>query len=249
MNNDDKANELREKAMQMQSTNPREALDLLIAITEKYTDTWTVANLVLDDIIGIARSNAFWNEAIAACSLAQSLKPGYREDYALEQEACQLDQMGNHLAATEVRLRKDTRRGKWSGTLSYYADLFVHLEDHDRAWSLLDEAALLAIKEGRGSHSVRQKMADLLLKEGKSRTAVELLMTGVSEAERFGGKIPNTLVTALRKALRASGFNLRSTAFRGLADELITICRTESKQSAIDRFYKLADDLEAQNAA
>jgi uncharacterized protein with von Willebrand factor type A (vWA) domain len=249
MSNDDKANELRGKAMQVQSTNPRKALDLLVAITEEYSDTWTVANLVLDDIIGIARSNAFWDEAIEACSLAQNLKPSYREDYALEQQACQLDQQGDHLAATEVRLRKDTRRGKWSGTLGHYGDQFAQLGEHDKAWRLYNEAAILAIKEGRGSHSVRQKMAELLLKEDKPRTAVELLITGVHEAEQFGGKIPSTLVRALKKALRASGFNLRSAAFRGLADDLITICRTEGERPAADRFYQLADDLEAQNAA
>lgn len=188
--------------------------------------------------------NGFWDEAIEACALAQKLKPEHQEAYVLEARACGLDKEGKHVEATELRFVKETLHGKWYGTLRYFGERFAELGAHDRAWSLYNEAAGLAVKEGHSPHSVRQKMAKLLLKEGKPHTAVEILVDGICEAEQFADSLPKALVSDLRKMLKASGINLRLKRFHGLVDEIIAACKTKGRQTAIGIFY---DHLEKQS--
>ena len=53
---------LRKEALQIQLTEPRKALELLMDAAKIYPGAWAVANLILDDIIGIGRANGFWDD-------------------------------------------------------------------------------------------------------------------------------------------------------------------------------------------
>jgi hypothetical protein len=105
MSQDDMANELREEAMRIRASEPRNALDLLWEAARKHPDTSTVVNLVIDDLIYTSWLGSFWDDAIEACTLAQKVRPHLRERYALKAQAFQLDKEGRHVEATEMRLK------------------------------------------------------------------------------------------------------------------------------------------------
>lgn len=238
MSRGENAFQLRQEAMWIQTEDPRMALDLLWAVAKKYPNSSTVRDYVVDDLIMTARLGAFWDDAIEACAVAQKAKPSFREHYVLEAQAFQLDKEGRHVEATEVRLKGS---GGWYGDLRYFGDEFARLGAHDRAWRVYNQAAEAAVKDRQSPHSVRQAMAKLLLKEDKPDRAVEMIITGIYEAQKVTGKVPKSLLTDLRKALRAAGFNLRAEQYRGLADEIASVCTEKGKRHALKLF-------QAQNA-
>jgi len=232
MSKDDSAYKLFERASNIQFSAPREALDILWEAVKLYPNTSTVTNYVLDSIIRIAEINKYWDEAIEACSIAQRLKHDYRKSYELESQACYLDKEGKRIEALEVRLKKETLHGKWYGTYRDFGDQFVNLGANDRAWRLYNEATTLAVKNGISPHTVRQSMANLLISEGKPNAAVEMLIIGISEAEQLNKKgVPKSLITALRKSLKAAG--VKDLSF---ANELAGICEAKGQDQAISIF-------------
>ena len=243
MREEKKAERLRERALQVSDSEPRKALDLLVEATRKYPHTRVVTNTVVNDIIDIAEPNGFWDEAIAACVLAQKSKPDYRQDYALLERAFRLDKEGCHVEATEARLEQANQRVVWFGTLRYYGDKFTELGAHDRAWRLYNQAVVMALREKESPHMVRQSMARLLLKENRPGGAVEMMIAGICEIQELEDRVPQTLVTDLRKALRATGFNLRKARFRGVADEIVTACKNEGQRYAIELFHKRREEI------
>jgi len=229
MSKDNDAFALYEKALNIQFSTPKKALDLLWEAAQKYPNTLTVHNYVLDMLISIAQQNHFWDDAIRACSLAQQLKPDYQESYALEAEACQLDKDGKFIGALDKRFRKDTRYGKWFGTVRDYGNKFADLGAHDRAWKLYNEAIVIAVQDGTSPHTVRVSMANLLLKENNPIAAIEQLLVGICEAEQFAKKgAPKSLITSLRKALKIA--NLNSSE---LTDKLVDRCKSKGQTEAL----------------
>lgn len=222
--------------------DPRKALDLLWTVARTYPDTSTVTNYVLNDLISKARLAASWDEAIEACVLAQKLRPDLRESYAIQAQAFQLDKEGWHVEATEVRLKGASG---WYGDLRRFGDEFARLGAHDRAWRVYNQAAEAAVKDGQSPHSVRQAMAKLLLQEDTPDGAVEVILTGIYEAQKMTGKVPKSLLTDLRKALRVAGFNLRAEQYRGLADEIASVCTEKGKRHALKLFQAQKAELKA----
>jgi hypothetical protein len=241
MNQEDKISSLRLNALDIQSTDPQKSLELLMALVEEHERSWSVANLVLDDIIGIAKRYGYWDTAILACQKAQVLKPHSKEHYVVEERSCNLDREGKHIEAIEVRAAYARQKGK-SSTLDYFADELIKHGAHDKAWHLYNEAITTMAQEGYSTHGIRQSMAKSLLQQDKPDSAVETLITGICEAKDLTGSIPSTLKRDLKKALQMAGFNLHLKQFRGLADEIITICETQGQQSAVDSFYQRKTD-------
>ena len=241
---DNKANDIRHQALAIEHSNPRKAINLLVEAIKLYRDTWTVANVILDDVIRIGQANGYWDETIFACKMAQELKPEYRKSYSVtEKESCLLKD-GRPAEALETRLAYDIadfkarKIGFLSPQLHRYGDRFTELGLHDRAWQLYNEAVAQAVAEKLSPHPIRQSMARLLLKENKPQSAVELLIAGICEATRFNTEIPNPLVKDLRKALNTSGLNLRLKSLRDLPEEIIAACKTKGEQSAIEVYHK-----------
>lgn len=240
MSEEDRAQRLRDEAMLVQTSEPRRALDLLWTAVQQYPRTSTVRDRIIDDIIATARYAGFWDDATRACALAERVKPDFREHYSAEAKACMLDKEGRHIDATEVRLIKASG---WYGDLLRFGDEFARLGAHDRAWRVYNQAIAVASKDGVSPHTVRQAMARLLLKEEKPGRAVEVLISGISEAHMIKGKVPKNLAVDLRKALRAAGFDLRSEQFCGIDQEIIRVCETDGLRQALMCFQARLEEL------
>jgi tetratricopeptide (TPR) repeat protein len=235
----------RNKALSLEKSNAREAMNLLINIINNYGDTWAVANLVLDDVIRIGKANGFLDEAIFACQKAQIIKSEYKSHYKIEERACQLEKNGDIFNATELRYRRDIEPGPFFRgsredwiphytTLRYYGNVFADLNAHDKAWKIYNEAVINAAGIGESPHTIRQVMAKLLLKENKPANAVEILIAGICEAERWAPKgSPKSLIADLKRALKASGIENQQAA-----EEIFFACKKHGQQYATDLFYK-----------
>jgi hypothetical protein len=71
-------------------------------------------------------------------------------------------------------------------------------------------------------------MAKLLLKEVKANDAVEILITGIDEANRLYKRgVPKALTKDLRNALKVAGFPVR-----GLAEEITSVCIDKGPDAA-----------------
>jgi|GEM_PF-5994988 len=237
MGQEDIVKEFRMEAFSLLSTDPRKAIELLMAAARRYEHSLTVANLVLNDIIEIAGRRGFWDEAIWACQKAQELKPIHREAYAVQEKVCRLNKAGEHIEAIEVRMACARKRGDQMALRSC-GDKLAQMGEHDRAWRAYNEAASMAMEQGYHLPSVRMSMAELLIKEGKPDAAVEILITGIYEAQKMSGRVPRMVEKDLRKALNAAGINLRLKRFRGFADEVIVACKTRGQQYAIELFHE-----------
>ncbi|NJN99993.1 MAG: hypothetical protein HC875_40730, partial [Anaerolineales bacterium] len=227
------------------SEGPLTSINLLKQVIEKFPDTWTAANLVLDDIIDIATSNKLWDEAIEACIKAESVKPSYKQSYMLQAEACRLFKAGKELQAIEVLFKKDTLHGKWSGTICSYGDKFARLGARDKAWQLYNEAVGLAVKEGKSPHSIRESMATFLIEEKKLGQAVEILIYGASEALPLikKGELPKSYISSLKKALKIAGIiNIGE-----LLEEILIDCRNLTPEIAVAKFRKNFDSNSEKN--
>jgi len=228
-----KATVLFDQALNLEFSEPLEALELLKQVVRDYPGTLTVNNYVLDSIIRIAVSNALWDEAIEGCNVAQSLKPEFKASYSLEAEACRLDKMGKRVEATEIRYKKDTLFGEWFGTVRDYGTKFAQLGANDEAWGLYNKAIVLSVKDNQSPHTVREAMAALLLSENKPIQAAELILLGIEEAEKYAKKgMPKSLSSFLRKNLRVLGIK---DAVR--AEELVNECKTRGKDKAVQLLY------------
>ena len=201
----------------------------------KHGKSWAVANLILDDALRIAKADGFWDEAMAACKRIQRIKPEYGKYYAAESRACRVDKKGKSIEATKERVARDRRPGPgftgsrkdWSpcyGALRHYADVFASLG----AWRLYNEAVVAPVRIGQSPHTTRQAMAKLMLKENRPDQAVEVLITGICEAEKWAEKRPpKSIKTEPRRALRASGLNED-----GLAEEIVSACKEQGERYA-----------------
>jgi tetratricopeptide (TPR) repeat protein len=246
MKNQEKSAEtLRDKAVNIERKDPRAAIGLLITAIKKYPKTWTVVNLVLDDVIRIGTTNGFWDEAIFACQKAQILKKEYKKSYVIEERACRLEKNGDFYEATLLRYKRALEpgpfyEGKRKDFVPLYTDLrrfgekFAELNANDTAWRVYNEAATSAARIGQSPHTVRQAMAKLLLKENKPINAVEILISGMCEANKWAKKgIPKSLIADLKRAIKASGIEDNN-----LAEEIAKVCKSKGRNSAIDMFYK-----------
>ena len=205
MNAEDAAWKLYQEAMEYAFSEPDKALSLLNQVIKKYPETSTTDSYAIDQIIMISTQNKQWDQAIHACEIAGKLKPDYRKSYKLEIEALKLEKASNLIGATEKRYQKETLSGEGYGTARDFGDKFASLGEHDRAWELYNRAVTLAIKQGKSPHSVRQSMANLLVSEGKTEQAIEIIITGIAEAKRYSKSVPKSLFTYLRKLLRQLG--------------------------------------------
>lgn len=210
-------------------TDPRKGLDLLWELVSKYPNTHTVQNLALDDIIQHSELHGFWDDAVESCLVAARLKPGYADQYRAKAQACRLSGEGRYVEALEVRFKAETKNHIWHGSVHRFADEFAHLGARDRAWELYNSAIALAVVDGDSPHRIRQSMANLLLKENKPSTAVEILIEGVCEAEQLApAGAPKSMTTSIRKGLRAAGLKER-----GLAQKIVSACKAEGKERAV----------------
>jgi hypothetical protein len=127
----------REKAWAMEGDNkPKQALNLLMQIAERNPDSWTVQNLILDDIIRIGKQYGYWDEAITACrKRAEEWRFDTRqyEHFVTEEQACILDKDGRYVEATELRANYERQWGSDSRTLLVHAQRFLELEARDKA--------------------------------------------------------------------------------------------------------------------
>lgn len=235
MDIEDRLLEMRNEAMGNQLAEPRETLERLKSIVDKHQDTLTVRNYVIPDIIGIAQTNEWWDEAAETAELATTLKPQYRESYEMEAHAFRLHNEGEHYEALEVLFAASGLHR--SPRYREFANRFAEIGAHDRAWTLFNEAIGEAYEEGWRTHTIRFGMTELLLKEGKPDAAVEMMITTIHEAELIHGDSPKVAERHLRKALRAAGFNLRLKKHRKLPGRLIETCKLEGERAAVDLFY------------
>jgi hypothetical protein len=241
MSKDDEAFQLRQRAMELQSSDPKEALRILKDIIARYPRTRTVTDLVVDDIITVCTANRMWVQAVEACQTAQTIRPDNAPSYALEAKACRLDQEGRAVDATEARLEKDTLHGRWFGTLRTYGDLFASLGANDRAWALYHEAVSLALAERKSPHATRESMASLLLTEGKPDQAAETLIEGVCEATRFSRTgAPKSLTASLKRSLEACGI-----PDQAIFTTILKQCESTSAEKATETFRKARAGLAA----
>ena len=195
MSQENEAADLRVKALESAYSEPEKGLKALWQIVRRYPDTWTAKNLVADDIIDVARVNQLWDEVISACAQAKELKPDYAKSYSLEAEAALLMKQGRQIEALEIYLKQETLHGTWFGTLRNFGIKFAELGAHDRAWALFNQAVVCAANEGKSPDSVRQPMARLLIKEGRTASAVEMLLVGYWEAYKLEKKgAPKSMV-------------------------------------------------------
>ncbi len=243
MDDETKATQLRLKALMLERTNPGEGLAKLKQVVKGFPKSSTVGHLVLDDIIRIAPESGSWRDAIEACARGQKLRPDRADDFAAEAEACELDKQGKHIEATEVRLKSATRQGERGTILRQYGDAFARLGAGDRAGELYKRGLELTAQEQAPTHAFRQRMADLLIEEEKPREAVEMLITGVRESADQSDEIPRVLVVAMRKCLKAIGFDKESGERNELADDLVALCRDKGEKQALERFSQAAEGL------
>jgi len=232
MSREDDAQLLRNRAMEVQFSDPGESLRILKEVIHKYPDTSTVTDNAVADIVSVCVVNRMWDEAIASCAIAQTIRPDHAEHYQLEADACRLMKEGREVEATELRLRKDTLYGQWFGTIRDYGDKFHTLGANDRAWRLYNEAARLAVSQRESPHTVRESMARFLLDENKPATAAEILITGMCEASRWAKRgIPKSLITLLKKALRLCRITDTPTF-----DTILEACKSDRHDQAISAF-------------
>jgi hypothetical protein len=232
MSPEDDAHRLRTRAMEIQSSDPRESLRLLMEVIHKYPDTLEVTNLVVSDIVSVCVNSRMWDEAIASCAIAQTIRPDSAEYYQLEADACRLMKEGREVQATELRLRHDTLSGQWFGTIREYGDKFHALGANDRAWQLYIDATRLAVSQQQSPHTVRESMARMLLDENKPATAVETLITGMCEASRWAKKgIPKSMIALLKRSLRLCRMTETPTF-----DAILDACKSDKHDQAISAF-------------
>lgn len=235
MNDDDRARELRDKAMDLEYSDPEKALEILKQAARRYPKTLTVGNLVVDDIIRIAVALGNYDDAIEACKLGEKAKdghPDYQEDYRTEAQALRLEKDQRYVEATEIRFQKSNKYLETWGSYWTYGDKFADLGEHDRAWKLYSDAVRMAVKEGQSPHNVRVSMANLLLKEGKTQQAGKMIITGIDEANRFSKtSVPKKMVTQLNKILKSLGVKDKSKAI-----EISELCKAQGHKKAIELF-------------
>jgi hypothetical protein len=97
---------------------------------------------------------------------------------------------------------------------------------------------MLAAQEKCGLYQIRQKMATLLLDEGKPNTAVEILISGICEAQRQEGTVPSSLERDLKKALIAAGCNIRLRKHSGIIRDVIATCKVHGERAAVELIHR-----------
>jgi tetratricopeptide (TPR) repeat protein len=238
MNADDRARELRQEAMDLEYSDPEKAMKILKQVVKDYTNTLTVGNLVVDDIIRIAVAIGNYDDAIEACTLGVKAKdghPNYQEDYRMEAQALKFEKEQRYVEATEIRFQKSIKYLETWGSYWTYGDKFADLGELDRAWKLYNDAVRMAVKEGQSPHNVRVSMANLLLKENKTEQAGKMIITGIDEANRFSKTgVPKKMITQLNKILKSLGVKDRSKSA-----EISELCKAQGSDKAIEIFEKV----------
>jgi hypothetical protein len=230
---ENEAEKLRMQAFQVEKQDPSGAAQLLMRAAKKYPDAYVTQNLLFDDIIQLCRRIGEWDNAIWACQQAQTYKGDYKEAYVIEENACRLEKQGKHKQALELQLAYERKRGSANYLIfHHFAGQFADSGDNDKAWHLYNEAVIDAAKSERSPHIIRQAMANLLLKEGKPYQAVETLIQGIMEAEKWATKgAPQSLVANLKRALKQCG--LEDAV---LVDKIVVTCKMKGAKRAIDLF-------------
>jgi tetratricopeptide (TPR) repeat protein len=246
MDKEEIAEKLRNQALEIQGTNPQGALILLQNVMREYKDTYTVINLVCDDVIQLAKHLKQYDEAIEACHESIELRPDYRESFLDEIKACHLDKQGKQIEATDVRLASARKPGPffvgnpieyypYYTTLRYFADIYANLGAHDKAWSLYNEAVINAVRDGQSPHSIRQSMASLLIDENKILQAIEILLVGIYEANKWKKVVPKAIISDLNKALKVVGITEKGFA-QELTDSVLVNGHEKTFQRIRDYF-------------
>jgi len=143
----------RERAFKLEGDDKaKQAMSLLMRVAEQNPNSWTVQNLICDDILRIGKQNGYWDEVVLFCRQQAEHRrsdPEGFEYFTVEGRAGILDKEARHIEAIE--LRADYAR-KWplpyGGRMEAYADKLVELGAHDQAWRLCNEAVALTLREG-----------------------------------------------------------------------------------------------------
>jgi len=235
-----RATSLRDEAIGLEKRDPARAMELYVQAAREYADTWTVQNLVVDDAGHLAQvHDSWWSEAIQIVERVLAADPDGASVHTGRLHKLRLKSQGKHFEALDEEYQEVLPRIDGSGGLWGYARQFAEIPDpraHDRAWYLYNKAAGMSAKAGQSPHNIRRDMADQLLAEGKAGQAVEMLITGWSEARMFGESTPKSMLTQLKKAMRADGFNLRLARFRELRDKLSAAARKQGREAAVQLY-------------
>ena len=230
MKSEDLAQELCDKSWQCEQSDPQKAISILKEAIRKYPKTFTVHNYVVPSILRISVSNKLWDEAFEICDIALRLYPDESEWWHLEKSACKLENDDREIDALEIRLIQANLVGEYSLTFQRFGDKYLVLGLKDKAWELYNKAILLSAKEGRSPHQIRVSMAKLLQREDKNKQALEMLLFGIEEAEKYNKKgTPKALLLELKRGLTKSG--IIDPTF---ADRLYILCTKNKRTEAID---------------
>jgi len=246
---------LRSEGLRLSASDPGKAAHLLLEIVRRYEDTHMVANAIAGEALNCAIDGAEWDVAIEVCQRMRKRKHSYAQYFFDEERACRLDKQGQHIQALELRFSRGVGSlqpadaGEYAAHASglcHYGDRFADIGAHDRAWRLYSDALESAWQaRPRQTHLIRLSQLKLLLKEDKPQNGVEMMLLAINESQMLNRNVPKTLVTGLRKALRASGFNLRKKENRGLVEELVSISsRRSGDKRAVQLFHDRLKELQ-----
>jgi tetratricopeptide (TPR) repeat protein len=216
----------------LKTKDSRNTLGSLVTLARENPKSWTVSNLIVDDIINIASSLEDWKAAAWAANLAIKLDR-YPEHFRIQERYYQQRSKGLHAQAIQYLLEQELKNQPHKG-LAYFnaGKRYSEIGDADMAWKCFNNSVTHSLSEGTRTDDVRREMSNLLIAHGRPKQAVMLLLQAIVEADSHPSSAPKSLEKLLRQAITEAGINLRKAAHRQFPSMLLDRLRNKGLAEA-----------------